>query len=642
MSQLFHAGSAVGGFLIASKQRILVILTLCVCAICIYEKIHFSSVGMWNSYLRRDAQVPGLVSGAPQAIRSDEWMLGVPWQLSQAATNPSWTTNNAAVGLGTAALLVGLPTNHWSAIFRPAHWGFYFLDSERAFSWMWMWRSVVVFSAFMLLFLELTSGSWACALAGAAWIFFSGFVQWWLASVAEMLAYWALACVALRYIFVARSAAVMLGASVLLLIAAGGFGLSLYPPFQVPLAYLGFALLPFLLRGAMRADGPSIWLRVGVCSVTVALGLAALVVFMIENAAAVSVMENTVYPGRRVSLGGDLSLWRYVASFFERSYTQFKFPPIAGNICEASSFLLLWPVALTLVPFFSETRQIVRFVPLVAYLVLTTLWGLFGVTESLALATGWSFVPTSRAILGWGVGGALMCILAMNEPTRATGGMRTLFVLAVVVLVTWCVEVFPGRFPADIPISELRYSGFLVALAACALIVRSRWALIAALLFLCAVPHSQVNPVMRGLAVFADVPLLQAVKRFDPNREGRWAVFGSLLHAQLVKVTGRVVVNGSQYIPDMKSLRALDPDGEHAQVYNRYAHVVFSVGPQGSAPAFTLHAPDTWELQVDPCDQRFQDYGVRYLVWNDYSAARNFACYERVFVGKDFAIYKSR
>ena len=213
MSKAFHHIDVLLGVLCASKQRIVAIAALCVCIICIYEKVHFSSVGIWNSHLRRDSQLPGLVSGSPQTIRSDEWMLGVPWLLSQAATNPAWSVSNPSIGAETSALLVGLPTSHWSAIFRPAHWGFYFLDVERGFSWMWMWRSAVVFAAFLLLFLELTGGSWACALEGSIWIFFSGFVQWWLASIAEILSYWALACVALRYIFVARSFAVVLTAA---------------------------------------------------------------------------------------------------------------------------------------------------------------------------------------------------------------------------------------------------------------------------------------------------------------------------------------------------------------------------------------------------------------------------------------------
>jgi hypothetical protein len=147
---------------------------------------------------------------------------------------------------------------------------------------------------------------------------------------------------------------------------------------------------------------------------------------------------------------------------------------------------------------------------------------------------------------------------------------------------------------------------------------------------------------MRGLAVITEEPLVSAVKRFDPNREGRWAVFGSVVHAQLVKITGRDVVNGSQYVPDMKAFTRLDPEGSATEIYNRYAHIGFTIAPEGTAPTFNLIAADTWELKVDPCHPRFIDFGVRYLVWANYQSSRRFECYERVFVGKDFAVYKGR
>lgn len=617
-------------------------LTLIVSVVCIYEKVHFSSVGVWASHLRPRAAIPGAIYGTPRAIRSDEWLLGVPWQLSQGATNPPWATNNPSVGPGTAALLVGLPTRHWTAVFRPAHWGFYLLDLERGFSWMWIWRSVVLFSALLILFLELCPGSFACSLAGAFWIFFAAFTQWWLASVAEMLAYFALACVSLRYVCIGAGVLTVVTASAGLLLTAVGFGLCLYPPFQVPLVYLGVALLPFLMQGMLAAPGPSVWLRVGLLGAVPLAAVAVLMVFIVDNAAVVELMAQTVYPGKRVSLGAELSLWRYVAGLFERSYTHDVFAPIAGNVCEASTFIMLWPLALLMLPLMSERREHLRCIPLVLYLVLTSLWGLFGIPEALALASGWSFVPTGRALIGWGLGGAVLSVVVMHRANRAPILLRWIYILCTALLVFLCVGAHQTRFPSGIPLAELRYTAIWVSMAVAALILRLPWGLVTALFVLCVFPHSQVNPVMRGLSVISDVPLLQAIKRFDPSREGRWAVFGSLLHAQLAKTTGRNVVNGSQYVPDLEALKTLDPQGAYTDIYNRYAHTVFSVAPAGTPPTFTLLAPDTWELKVDPCDRHFQDFGVRYLVWQDYTSARSFECYERIFVGKDFAIYKSR
>ncbi len=627
---------------LSTPSRIVLAVTLVLCALCIGFKIHFSSVGAWASYMGRSGEVPGLIYGEPKPIRSDEWLLGVPWLLSQAHTNPSWATNNPSVGPDTSALLVGLPTSHWTAFFRPAHWGFYIFDVERGFSWFWMWRTVILFSALVLLLIELNSGLIMGALAGAIWIFFSGFVQWWLASVAEMLAYWTLACVAVRYISVSTSYRQLILWSLALLIMCGGFGLSLYPPFQVPLAYLGLALLPFLTRGLLSSNGPRPLARFASVAVVVSLAMAAVVSFLLDNSEAVSAMAQTVYPGRRVSLGGDLSLWRLVSGFFERNYTQYIFPPVAGNISEASSFVFLWPVSLVLLLFIKDRRELMRFLPIALYLVFLTLWGMFGIPESVAAISGWSFVPTSRALIGWGVGGVVLCVLMMRPQLVLSKLILVVFFLVASAGILWCVTAFPERFPVAIAEAELYYSASLLIASVAALIFRSGWLLALSVFALCAWPHSQVNPIMHGLAVITEEPLVSAVKRFDPNREGRWAVFGSVVHAQLVKITGRDVVNGSQYVPDMKAFTRLDPEGRATEIYNRYAHIGFTIAPEGTAPTFNLIAADTWELKVDPCHPRFIDFGVRYLVWANYQSSRRFECYERVFVGKDFAVYKGR
>lgn len=621
----------------------------CVCTVgavlfvlCVAYRINFSSVAAWNSYLRGNANFSELLYGAPRIIRSDEWLVGLPWLLSQAHTNPPWSIDNPSVGSATSALLVGLPTNHWSAVLRPSHWGFYFLDFERGFSWLWMWRTVVPCVALMVLILELTGGSIACAVAGMAWIFFSGFVQWWSACVTELIAYWTIACISLRYIFQARTRVSVVGAAITLLIAAGGFGLSLYPPFQVPLAYLGIALLPFLLRGLCDTKGPSIWFRGTVLGVSVALGIAVLVLFFGDNVAAIATMEGTSYPGRRVSLGGDLSLWRFVSGWFESNYSHDVFPAIAGNMSEASSYILIWPIVLLLVPFFKSWGDIARFLPLLVYLVATLLWGFYGVSETTAIWTGWSYVPTNRALIGWGIGGALACILAVQPQTRLSLVVRGVYSGAIALVVFWCASQFPIQFPSAISQESFYVAALLISTAAVAIIFRRSWLLAAVMVVLCIVPHSQVNPVMRGLKGITDVPLIRAVKRFDPQREGRWAVFGSAAVAQLVKVTGRDVVNGTQYLPDLDALRALDPQQQHLEVYNRYALVAFTLAPAGTRPTFRLLAPDTWELEVDPCDEHFQRFGARYIVWDQYSSKRVFQCYERIFVGADFAIYKSK
>jgi hypothetical protein len=161
----------------AQPQRSRRYLSVCIAAALIFclgvaAKLHVSSVGMWNVYLDRLQDVPGLVAGTPKYIRSDEWQLGTPWLLSQSNSEPAWPTRNPSVGAETSALLVGLPTRHWTTIFRPAHWGFFLFDFERGFSWFWMFRTVILFVSLFVLCAQIGAGSLVLGLVGALWIFF--------------------------------------------------------------------------------------------------------------------------------------------------------------------------------------------------------------------------------------------------------------------------------------------------------------------------------------------------------------------------------------------------------------------------------------------------------------------------------------
>lgn len=647
--------------------------------IAIAYRLNISSVAAWSWHLKLPVNQSGIVSGEPKAIRSDEWFLGVPWLLSQANHNPRWPTHNRAVGPGTAALLVGLPTDHWSAVFRPAHWGFYlFSDIERGFTWLWLWRSVVPFVALIILFLELTYGSIVLSLSAAAAVYFSGFVQWWLSSVGELLAYWSISCLALRYLFLSKDPFALITSALTLLITSAAFALALYPPFQVPLLYLGVSLTPLLLFKGVSDRAPKktwreISLRLATLGVVLAAACSVVLLFLVANRETIAVMRQTVYPGQRVSLGGDLSFWRLVSGFYEGSFSQYKFAPVAGNISEASSFLFLWPVSamvllwrLFIAKFGGEgrgagegagegkgegMRDLYLAIPILAYLILGSLWGFFGISESLATLSGLSFVPTGRALIGWGIASIIFCMLVASDTQkkdRSSLSFRFFSALIFVLLLTWCSISFAARFSSNgLTSSDYYWQGALVALAIVALIFNLNKLFLAVIFAVCVIPHYHVNPLSKGLKVVTSARLVRAVKRFDPQGLSSWAVFGSLQDAQLVKVSGREVVNGSQYLPDLARLRQLDPQGIYSGVYNRYAHVAFSFvsadAPSGeTAPSFKLLAPDTYEVVIDPCHESFKNFGVQYLVWTDYSSKRSFECYERIFVGGDFAIFKRR
>ena len=603
-------------------------------------KFHFSSLGMWSSYNQKSGPIAGLVAGEPQGVRSDEWLLGVPWLLSQLNSNPPLQDKNVSVGAETSALLVGLPTKHWSAVFRPAQWGFFFLNTERGFSWYWMTRAVACFAALTLFFLALTDGALALSVAGALWIYFSAFTQWWFASVSELLLYFSAACAALRLIFVTpRIPTALFGAAVFLL-ASGGFALTLYPPFQVPLFYLGVCLLPLLLRGVRPSRTPWFWSRVGTLAALCLTTVVVVALFLRDNVQAVALMENTVYPGRRLSAGGGLSWQSYFTGFFAPFWTANAFPRQMGNICEASSFILMWPLAVVSLWRGASKGFIYLIAPLIVYLALSAYWAYSGIPMWLAHASGWELVPPSRGIIGWGIGSVVLSILVTRFAERTRPGRGILVTLGCLGAL---VAYFLSQRELYVSTTALKDQTILAA-GFLGLVISIVWraplVMLLSVLAVCVYPHGLVNPLMRGMRPILENPLVRAVSAFDESRVARWVVFDSSEQAQLVKATGRKVLNGSQYLPHLRLMKKIDPAGAQQEIYNRYAHGTFLILPPGSPHALFLATPDAWHLHIDPCGEKFAEMRVDYIVVTQPHPEHDFSCYERVFQEGAISIYR--
>ncbi len=605
-------------------------------------RFHFSSLGMWSSYNQVDGSVPGLIAGEPRSIRSDEWLLGTPWLLSQLNSNPPLEAKNISVGAETSALLVGLPVKHWSAVFRPAQWGFFLFSTERGFSWYWMVRSVGCFTALMILLLMLTEEALLLSFAGALWIYFSSFTQWWFASVSELLLYFSLGCITLRLIFTAANPGAMLLAGAAFLISAGGFALTLYPPFQVPLFYLGVALIPLLLRGVSLYRSSRLWYQLATLGAASLMVLCAVVLFLRDNAQAVALMENTVYPGRRLSAGGGVAGQRDFSGFFSPLWTQDDFPRHLGNISEASSFILLWPLALVSISLRTNRHFLSAIAPLGAYLGLTALWAYYGIPAWLAHVSGWELVPPSRAVVGWGTASIVFTVLVLRYAKRLAWSRVLLLTVASLGAIGFYFVSHSELQPATISVATMTLlaAGFLCA--AVGISSRSPLLLLLGVLVLCAWPHSLVNPVMRGMRPILENPLVRAVTALDESRTARWIVFDSSEQAQLVKATGRKVLNGAQYLPNFWMMKKIDPSGAQRDVYNRYAHATFLVATPEAQQALYLPAPDAWHLHIDPCGQKFAQLRVDYIVITKAHPEHNLSCYEQVFSENAISIYRRR
>lgn len=628
--------------MINPKKQILAVILIFIVGVCC--KLHFSSIGMWDHYVKGTVAKPaGLIFGEPRSIRSDEWLVGTAWMMAQANSNPPLPTENRSIGAGSSALLVGMPARHWSSFFRPFNWGFHFLPMEYALSWQWMMMSVGLLSVLYLLCLRLTNGAQLLALSGCLWIYFSAFTQWWFASVASLLLSFSAACISFSYLWTAQTRGTLLISSLAFCYWALAFGLILYPPFQIVLAFLGVVLLP-LLADYKGVNSTISWKgRVAALFLAVLVPAVLLLLFVRENSALVAIMSKTVYPGTRVMLGGTFDFARYFSGFFTAAFSENTFPRIYGNVCEASAFILLWPVVAVIMIRRDGWRRVASAVPLLIYLVWVSNWIVFGTSETVAKITLWSYVPASRAVLGVGLGSVLFVISVLARRERA--GLRLVEWLVLsgsvvaLYLATVHFEGISGGSPKLLSLGLAAAGSFLLV---CAILSGNRLAISASVVIAVVIPNCRVNPLMRGFESVTGTPFYKAIREVDPERTAVWAVFDTNVGPQLAKTAGVRVLNGNQYAPDLGMYRLFDRSGRYRDVYNRYANIAFEPLAEGSKLEFKLLQPDAWILAVDPCHPAFTKLKVEYIAFYSHRQNLNYSCLELVKDDPSFLIFKRK
>jgi hypothetical protein len=432
--------------------RRLLFVVLLVFGMSVSLKLNGSSAAIWNRVLHDDDAPSGLLFSTPKAVRTDEWLGWTRSLLSQALHNPSFPVENPDIGAGRTPLLVSLPALHYTMFFRPQLYGFFLFDLETAFAWFWNVKLFGLFLSFFLLLRALTRNHFAVALFGAGWVCLSAYTQWWFSCppmLPEMLACWATAILCLIHLFRTEKIHSIVLTTLALIIAAVDYTLCFYPPFQVPLTYLGIALVATWLWQNRKSNQR--W-RSG----CFALGLAGIIVAtvavfdLIECRSTLEVVRQTHYPGLRQSYGGDLSLkdtLNGVAGFFNSSERQYL--TTRENPCEASNFYPLWLLAMTMsgTAFWRQWRQRCVEVMLLGAILVLTLYICFPFPACLCRASLFSYVTGTRVLLPIGIAGILLTtmLMARTSPKIALSKRVLISAIAIAAIGLLLLALYPGN-----------------------------------------------------------------------------------------------------------------------------------------------------------------------------------------------------
>jgi hypothetical protein len=627
-------------------RRSLIFPVILVVAFSIMSALGISgtSTGVIDSASGTGSVQTSLISGTPQAIRSDEWNVQTPLIVAQSHVD----FNKAmAVGLGTHDLSVtyDIPTRDWSTFFKP--WDLFplFLNLEQGFAARWWAMSFLLIVGLYALILELTERL-DLAIFLSIGFFLSPFIQWWYLDITlcsigfgTFLLFFVLR--AIKSDSVAKSFWYSVGAAY----SAVGFTLIFYPPFQVPVS-LVIAFLGASAIGSNASRNSTGWKRVGLVLLGVA-GSASVVlaVFYLENRTAIKAISDTVYPGRRRISGGHTSILQLLSAPYGLALARQGLSALkTSNQSEISSFLLLGPFIilqvfrLRLSSF--ERRSKWLLVGATLSFSLLFLWYLVGLPSFLAEITLLNRVQPSRSLIGVGLAGILITAVycgAQISPQPTKTGMTALRIPAKAnmpdplaigaifcgaisfVVYLWGGQLISGTFPGlDLGAHKLLLFSGLASLTIGLFAARKVFLGGIVFLLFAVTTGGFVNPFYVGLKPLSGSTLTSSLSSIANQGKGRpnqvWVSYAGANVDNPLEASGLATINAVQIYPDSGFWVSTMGNDSSSKVWNRYANVVYAPEPDGSKSSVSLLRQDAIIFAFDPCGSTSEKLHLGYFI----------------------------
>jgi len=635
----------------------LFILNLLFFAAAVFLEWHGSSIPVWNSTFKVPSNYQnGLVFRKPLTIRTDEYLVSVPWKISQAQLG--FPTQNANLGGGDTALMISC-TYSWIAVFKPNCWGYFLWGASKGFSFEWNVFGLMTFWSFFALLWLLTQNG-TISLVASLWMYCSAYFIWW-SGLPQVFGF-SLSLVGFYTILKGRGWWQYLCGAVAIIFGAVHIALTLYVPWILSLLYVAiFIFVGWMLQNVRSPSKEKIFSRdryllYSVIIASLSLTIVGIVLWQYKMAvqSTVEMLLNTEYPGKRISTSGQFPLMRVFSGIFDVWFSESRQPTSFANVCEASSFIMLFPfvVLAWLKDQYYERKWIkedalIVSLSLFCVLAFVFIWHGFGVQIESYLFL--DRIPSSRAIIGLGIGNILLTAvywkrtlsssaleLSTTVSKKKSVTTSVAFGLISLTLVTYVAFRLyqEDSFYRDGKI----VFGTLFWLAIAFAIFKQKWKVFAFFILALTLPNWRMHPVSVGLRPFTEREVYKKVISLQQqDRKAKWVVFGNMRYANFLKTTGVVLLNGTHFTPDFKVMSVLDPAGKNKHVYNRYAHITMAARPV-SEPQFVLNFLDDFSILVDPCASYMTQLGVRYFVFEELG--QQWACLQPLGVFDNLHLFK--
>lgn len=580
-------------------------------------KIHGSSIGIWENIVttKIDSKYSTNLFGKSRVIRSDEWEVQTPYYLSQAMSDKFYPIVNDNITPSGQNMIISYnaPVMDISILAKPLNWGFLMLGKEYGLSWYWCMKIILLFLLSFEICMILTKQDKLISMLGAFWITLSPSVQWWfMQHVGDLVFYMEAVIVTFFYIFkYFDRIKLKILFSILFSLSCIGFALVFYPALQVPMGYLCFVFMILIVsdyKNKIRLKYSDIIIFIGI---VLFISLVLLHTILISKDA-IKILLNTSYPGKRISIGGELTYY-FINLFLTNIFLPYKDINFLNN-CEASSFYNFLPAAIFMIPFLinKKVKNLKYGIVLIICSVLEIFYMLFKIPVGLAKISLLSYVPGNRMIIVYGLTSVFVSIWLLSILSKNKNIDRKFsFFFTSIIMIIYTLSVVYS--PMKSYVRPIYYVLLFILLFALNYFITQGIKIYFSIVMLIIIFTSgiTVNPLARGVGAIYNNHLsyvLQAVRSSEPN--GIWLSTENDAMGAFLYANGLKTLNGIDFYPDLDKWSKIDNYKNNKSIYNRYAHITFKVY-QGET-IFKLLGLDNIEVMINSEDLR--NLSVKYIL----------------------------
>lgn len=593
-------------------------------------KINGSSIGMMHSYF--GTLDTDNIFGLSRPERSDEWALFTPMTLAQYKEKSYFPYFSSIVRAGNTDVFLeyGQPVASFLMIFKPFYLGYLILPVEYGMAFFWTGRLIALFMVSFEFARLLTKDNRRLSLVYAFLVAFAPVVQWWFAinCFVEMVIFLQLSLVLLDKYLKSDSVKTKIICALGITVSAGGYILSMYPAWMIPLFYVLLVCIIWVIvrnRTNFKLHKTDVIIMI-LCVIVLALSF---LYVMHKSSETIRILTNTAYPGKRFDTGGGYGLietFRYVFNVWHNIL--YNSPEL--NVCESADFISLFPMGYILyfMYIFKNKKSDLLCNLIIVVSVFLGIYCFIGFSDFLAKITfmGSSVVNRTLPILGFAHTILLIRALYLNSTVEYEGKLKKTIVSLIICLIGSGLIAY-----ALYRNNSGFYNGFMIACEIIALAVlffgcmnfdnktiANIWCCFA--VFAALLAGLFVNPVRKGLNSIKNSPhllMIENVVKEDPD--AIWLVEDlGLPITNFPIIAGARTVNTTNVYPALERWEAVDPQGEYRDIYNRYAHIMVYFDDDYEGEKFNLLYPDYFSVVLSY--DEIKGMNVKYMfTTNDYS-----------------------